>query len=232
MQKNAPLCHSIYNSLSSLLFGQGFLGQQQQHPVVRVCVSSSPRLVQSPSTCPFWPSAPFFTQPRVFPALGWGKHYQITSNAANLHPKGAHEMLMRMPWGQQGTYYPVQEHACMLSFVWGFFSHSKERAPSGTGAHPPGNNTAGITFSRLQFVDLTGARGSDCPGALCWAPAELAVLTLLAASITARGVSGFQQHKEFVPPVREYPRKAGRCGGNNTLGSQILQLFCSQSRET
>lgn len=107
-----------------------------------------------------------------------------------------------------------------------FFPQQGARSPSGRDVHPLGDNTAGSTFSRLQSVGPIGARGSDCPEALC------CVLTLLAAPIGVRVLSGFQQHKEFLPPVCEYPRKGGRGWGNSTLGSQILQLFSSQSRET
>lgn len=60
---------------------------------------------------------------------------------------------------------------------------------------------------------------------------QLAVLTLLAASMGVRGVSGFQQHKEFLPPVCEYPRQVERGGGYSSLSLQILQLFYSQSRD-
>ncbi|XP_051494269.1 POU class 2 homeobox associating factor 3 [Apus apus] len=42
--------------------------------------------------------------PRSFPALAPGRRYQITGNAANQHLKGAHEMQMRMPWGQQAPF--------------------------------------------------------------------------------------------------------------------------------
>lgn len=146
----------------------GFLGQQQ-HPVSRVCVSTSPRLVQSPSTCPFPSCSQFFPQPRIFPALGWGRHHQITGNAANQHLKGAHEMQMRILWGQQGTYYSIQEHGHMLSFVQFIFPQQGARSPSIRDAHPLGNNAAGITVSSLQSVGLSGSRGSDCTGALCWA---------------------------------------------------------------
>lgn len=67
VEKHSPVLQYLQFLFSPLW--SGFLGQQQ-HPVFRVCVSSSARLVQSPSACPFPPLSQFFPQPRVFPALG------------------------------------------------------------------------------------------------------------------------------------------------------------------
>lgn len=67
---DSPCSVPQFLSFPSLCSGSlGQQQQQQQHPVCRVCVSASPRLVQSPSTRPFPPHSQIFPQPRAFPAL-------------------------------------------------------------------------------------------------------------------------------------------------------------------
>lgn len=160
----------------------GFLGQQQ-HPVCRVRVSSSPRLVQSP------PERPFPTIPTAQrPSSPWLR--QRASSAAESAPEWS-------PWNaDEDAERPmgdiIPSAGAPSNALLGQLPTAGRQSPFPKGCSAP---------------ESTAVPGLQPMG---WEHcALLAVPALLAAPAAVRGVSDFQ----FLPHLSGYPRKGGRAFG-------------------
>lgn len=190
--------------LSSLC--SGFLQQQQQqHPVRRVGVSASPRLVQIPSTRPFLPHSQIFPPPRAFPACLRPAPPAGRPIRPARSPGNADEELRRRCSPSWGLFLPQQGTAS----PWGRDSHPKGiTSPSpGCGCHTEGQGALEPLAELCLF-------SSPSP----------------VASIGVREIQIFNPTKSFLLLPANIQGKGGRGDGRGTLGSQILQLSPAKAR--
>lgn len=75
------------------------------------------------------------------------------------------------------------------------------------------------------------SRGAGTPWGTVLSPSSIGALrALLAALAGARGVSGFQRHKELLPRVGEHPGKGGRAGGTARWAFRAVDRFAAKAK--